>query len=378
MSKLWFNRQRALLDFALSSLRRRLGKTLALFAVYTVIVAALASVMLFSHALRREASLLLAGTPEVLVQRMVAGRHDLVPAAHVEAIRQVRGVKSAEGRLWGYLYDPTAAANYTLMVPRDQPVPPGKVVVGSGVAELRGAAVGDLLSFRAHDGQLVPFEVQAIIDGESALVSADLFLVSEADYRRLFGIPADRFNDVAVSVRNRREVRMVAEKIDAALPDTRIILREEIRRTYESVLDWREGMVLVLLAGAILAFGIFAWEKASGLSAEERREIGILKAVGWETADVIRLKAMEGAVVSLAAFLGGYVLAYGHVFVLGAPLFEPVLKGWSTLYPQFRLVPFVDELQVATLFFFTVFPYTLATVVPIWRAATVDPDQVMR
>ena len=374
----WLNRQRALLDFALSSLRRRLGKTLGLALVYTLVVAVLASVMLFSHALRREAALVLAGTPEVLVQRLVAGRHDLIPAGYVDAIRGVRGVKSAEGRLWGYLFDPAAAANYTLMVPPDQTIEPGSAVVGSGVADARGVAPGDLMSFRAHDGKLVQFRIQGVVDKNSALVTADLFLVSEGDYRRLFGIPEGRFTDIVVTVRNPREVRTVAEKIDAALPDTRIILRDEILRTYESVFDWREGIVLLLLSAAILAFGIFAWEKASGLSAEERREIGILKAVGWETADVIRLKAFEGMVVSLGAFLGGYLLAYLHVFHWGAALFEPVLKGWAVLYPDFRLTPFVDELQVATLFFFTVFPYTLATVVPIWRAATVDPDQVMR
>lgn len=374
----WLNRQRALLDFALSSLRRRLGKTLGLALVYTLVVAVLASVMLFSHALRREAALVLAGTPEVLVQRLVAGRHDLIPADHLAAIRGVRGVKSAEGRLWGYLFDPAAAANYTLMVPPDRVIEPGSAVVGSGVADARGVAPGDLMSFRAHDGKLVQFRIQDVVDKNSALVTADLFLVSEGDYRRLFGIPEGRFTDIVVTVRNPREVRTVAEKIDAALPDTRIILRDEILRTYESVFDWREGIVLLLLSAAILAFGIFAWEKASGLSAEERREIGILKAVGWETSDVIRLKAFEGMVVSLGAFLGGYLLAYLHVFHWGAALFEPVLKGWAVLYPDFRLTPFVDELQVATLFFFTVFPYTLATVVPIWRAATVDPDQVMR
>jgi hypothetical protein len=67
-----------------------------------------------------------------------------------------------------------------------------------------------------------------------------------------------------------------------------------------------------------------------------------------------------------------------HVFYLSAGLFEPVLKGWAVLYPDFRPVPFVDPLQVATLFFFTVLPYVAATIVPIWRAAMTDPDSVMR
>ncbi len=55
-----------------------------------------------------------------------------------------------------------------------------------------------------------------------------------------------------------------------------------------------------------------------------------------------------------------------------------MLKGWSVLYPRFTLTPHIDGLQVATLFFFTVFPYTAAVLVPIWRAAITDPDTVMR
>ena len=170
----------------------------------------------------------------------------------------------------------------------------------------------------------------------------------------------------------------MAEKLVLMLPDTRPILREELLRTYEAIFGWRQGVVFVLLSGVVLAFAILAWDKASGLSAEERREIGILKAVGWETADLIRMKFWEGASVSLAAFFLGYLLAYGHVFYLSATLFEPVLKGWAVLYPEFRPIPFIDGLQVATLFFFTVFPYTVATIIPIWQASIADPDTVMR
>jgi ABC-type lipoprotein release transport system permease subunit len=137
-------------------------------------------------------------------------------------------------------------------------------------------------------------------------------------------------------------------------------------------------MMIVILFGALLAFIIFAWDKASGLSAEEKKEIGILKAIGWETSDVILMKFWEGMAVSLSSFLTGTLLAYVHVFFTSSALFEPALKGWAVLYPHFKITPFIDASQISTLFFLTVVPYTVATIIPSWRAATVDPDSVMR
>jgi ABC-type lipoprotein release transport system permease subunit len=90
------------------------------------------------------------------------------------------------------------------------------------------------------------------------------------------------------------------------------------------------------------------------------------------------LKFWEGVVISLSAFLMGVIMAYCHVFFFSAPLFEHALKGWAVLYPRFRLVPAIDPYQIAILFSLTVIPYTTATIIPSWRAATVDPDTAMR
>jgi ABC-type lipoprotein release transport system permease subunit len=375
---IWLQRQKYLIDFTLSSLLRRRAKNAGLLLVYTLIVFVLASVMLFTHALRHEAVHVLAEAPEIVVQRMVAGRHDLVPAAHLDRIGEVRGVQKKAGRLWGYFYDPAVKANYTLMVPPTDAPASGEAVIGAGIARARGLSVGDFVTWRGSDGQPHTLRIVRLLDSDSELVSSDLVLVSEDFFRGFFGVPPGQFTDLALSVRNPREVRKVAEKLTLLLPDARPILREEILRTYDAIFAWRQGVVYVLLVGAVLAFVVFAWDKASGLSAEERREIGILKAVGWETGDVIRMKFWEGALVSLTAFLLGYVAAYVHVFFANAALFEPVLKGWAVLYPHFQLTPTIDGLQLATLFFFTVFPYTVATIVPIWRAAITDPDTVMR
>ena len=328
--------------------------------------------------LRRESRAVLRDVPELLVQRTVAGRHDLLPESWVGTVAGIRGVAGARGRLWGYYYDPLSRANYTVMVPERFWGERGQLVVGSGVARAREVAPGDKLPLKTADGTYLTLVVREVIPAESELVSADLLLVGEDDFRTLFGVAPGTFTDVAVSVRNAKEVQTVAGKVTRLLPAARPITRSEIVRTYDSIFDWRSGLVVVVLGGALLAFVIVAWDKASGLSAEEKREIGILKAIGWETSDVLLLKVWEGAVLSLAAFALGVLGAYAHVFLGDAALLGPVLRGWSTLYPEFRLVPHVDPYQVATLFFLTVVPYTVATVVPCWRAATIDPDSVMR
>jgi ABC-type lipoprotein release transport system permease subunit len=371
-------KQRHIIDFTLSSLLRRKGKNSALVIVYTLVVALLASVMFLTHALRSEAALVLADAPAMIVQKLVAGRYDLISLAYGEQIKTIRGVGSVRGRLWGYYFDSGIGANYTTMVPEADPPAKGTIVIGEGIARNRKLTKGDLFPLRGYNGQTTLFEVARILSASSALVSSDLILLSEQDFRALFNIPAPLATDLVLTVGNPQELTTIARKITEALPDTRPVIRAEIARTYDSVFSWRSGIVVVILFSVVVSFLIFAWDRASGLSAEEKNEIGILKALGWETSDVLFMKFWEGIVISLSSFLMGILLAYVHVFLTSSSLFEPALKGWSVLYPEFRLVPIIDAAQIVTLFFLTVVPYTVATIIPAWRAAIVDPDAVMR
>lgn len=382
--KLWFEKQRYLIDFTLAALARRKMRNFGLLGAYTLLVFVLASVSLYTHALRQEAAQVLSASPEIILQRLVAGRHDLIPPGYIEKIGQIRGVQNIEGRLWGYYYDAVVKANYTIMVPNKgvtgSELSParGEIIVGPALERTRGLSAGNGISFRAYTGKLHTFIVSAVLPQASELASADLILMHEEDFRAFFAYPTGHYTDITLAVANPHEVRNVALKLAAALPDARPILRDEVLRTYAAIFDWREGIMLALLSAAILAFGFLAWDKAAGLPADERREIGILKAIGWDTGDIIRMKFWESLLISLTAFLVGFVAAYLHVFHAAASLLAPVLKGWAVLYPEFRLTPQVDGLQVATLLFFTVIPYAAAVLAPIWRAAISDPDTVMR
>ncbi|MCO6428635.1 hypothetical protein, partial [Nitrosomonas communis] len=303
----WLEKQRYIIDFTISALLRRKVKNIGLLALYTLIVFILASTMFFTHSIKKEASLILQGSPEIVVQKIVAGRHDLFPLEQLDEIKSIRGVAHVEGRLWGYYYDSLVSANYTIMVPptgdehaasvgkstfvesendelhaHDSIKPlftydgatlePGTLIIGSGIARMRNIGQGDFMPFMAFDGQIMHLKIVSTLSSESELVSADLMLITEQDFRKLFGIKQNFVTDVVATVRNPVEMSMVASKIKKRLHGSRPIIRDEILRTYDSIFNWRGGMMIVIFSAAVLAFVIFAWDKASGLSAGERRE----------------------------------------------------------------------------------------------------------
>lgn len=382
-------RRLKILEYALSALWRRRGKNLAILAVYTLTIAVLATVLLLTHSLRLEAGLLLERAPDVIVQRLMAGRHELIPAEYATALRKIPGVGTVKPRYWGYYYDGITGSNYTLISLDDPPARlelldgsmprhPGECAIGAGVAAARKLNVGDELILIDSRNVGVIFEVTGVFRTESSILTNDLVVLGSRDLVAFFGLPEGLATDLSVEVFNPSEVDTVAAKIKRLYPDSRPITRSELIRTYDAVFHWRSGMVLTLFASALIAFCILAWDKATGISAQERREVGILKAIGWGTADVIELKFWEGAALSVTAFLLGLLLAYVHVFLLGASILAPVLKGWSVLFPEFRILPDIDLYQVFVLAFLTVVPYVASTVIPSWKAAITDPEEVIR
>ena len=351
---------------------------MSLLGVYTIMVFMIGSVIFFANSIRREAEKTLSEAPELIVQRVVAGRHALMPTSYAGTIEAIRGARAVTPRLWGYYFHLASESNYTLMVSNDFHFKTDEIGIGEGVYRTWGTIEENQLFFKDQNGDAIPLKIADVFSKSSAIWTSDLIVMSEPMFRTISGVPEGFATDLTVKVRNSRECQTIAEKITQILPDTRPILREEIQRTYSSIFDWRSGYVIVLLTGALLAFFIFAWDKATGLSSEEKKEIGILKGIGWDTADILLIKFWEGAVISLSAYLLGVILAYVHVFFASAPLFEHALKGWAILYPSFKLYPVINPFTLSVLFFLTVVPYTLISIIPTWRAAITDPDMVMR
>jgi len=156
------------------------------------------------------------------------------------------------------------------------------------------------------------------------------------------------------------------------------VTREELMLTYEALFGWRGGIFVFGGLISLLAFLILAWDRASGLSREDRKELGILKGIGWQINDVLWMKFWEGVSISVTATLLGILAAYFHIFLFDAWLIKPFFIGWSVMYPEYQLKVVIDAGSIMIIFLISIIPYLAASITPAWRGAITDPAEVMQ
>lgn len=380
-----------LLEYALISLNRRRKKYIALILIYSIVVAFFSSVMFFTSSLKQETEVVLEEIPELWVQKITGGR--LVPMKNqfVNDISNIRGIRQIVPRIWGYSYDTPTGAVLTitgsdstfqgleLVKTLDKsPLQKGEAVCGTGFMEMRGLFLGERFTIQNSFGELHTFTIKGVFDSASDLLTKDLVILSPQDARTILGLKTDEYTDIGVSIYNADETANIGKKIDQQFGGIRVVTKEQLRSTYETLFSWRGGIFIYGSIISILAFLILAWDRAAGLDNEEKKELGILKGIGWEISDVLWVKFWEGFVISSISALTGILLAFAHVYIWQAPLLKPFLIGWSVMYPSYHLQPAISLGDLFMILSIAVIPYLSATIFPAWKGAITDPAEIMK
>jgi len=397
----WFERQKNIIDYSLQSLLRRRSKNILILIIFILLVFAVSAILFITGSLTREMMITSNDLPDITVQRILGGRQVNVLSSYLPEIGKIPGVESVEARVWGYFYLASLQANVTIYgldlnlleegeyrkLVNWKSVPDGaqrdpafRMIVGQGVFELlRDIQMDEAYFFYQPSWQKpIPFDIIGTFKTETELQSNDMMILQTEGARKVLELPPDEFSDLAVYVPNPEEIENIALKIQRFFPELRTITSAQIQNTYASVFGWKSAFVLSGLLLAIFAFLILIWDKASGLTPEEKREIGILKAIGWDTDVVLSAKFWEGFILSGISSLAGILLAYAYIYWLRAPGLREIFIGWSTIYPSFQLIPDVDLKFLLLIITISVVPYLAVTIFPAWKAAITDPDAIMR
>jgi ABC-type lipoprotein release transport system permease subunit len=385
----------SILGFALRALSRRNARAFALGGGLAFAVALIAAVIFMTEALRGEAERAHAAHADIVVQKLVGGRPTTISASEAAKIADIPSVRSVTPRVWGYFFLPSLQGNVTIIgtakdakpltvasgvLAEGRDITPGEheMIAGAELAQFLGLRPGDELGLPSWNFDAHALKLVGTFRSSLDLYTADVLICDEDDARALLDLPRGDATDLAVTLSNTSEARVVARTITDRLPGARVIERDLLARVYHLAYGRRAGFVLGASIPAILALLVLAWDRASGLGPDERKEIAVLKAVGWSTSEVLWAKLFESLLVGASATALGLLLGYAWIFWLGAPGLRPALVGWSVLYPRAALTPVVDLAQLLGISLSVMGPFALLSVVPAWRAATTDPLETMR
>jgi len=397
----WFERQKNIIDYSLQSLLRRRSKNILILIIFILLVFSVSAILFITGSLTKEMMITSSELPDITVQKILGGRQVNMSNFYLPEIEAIPGVEAVESRIWGYFFLASLQANFTIYgmdlsqledgeyqkivnwknIPDQAEINPDfRMIIGQGVFELLKDIQMEkaYLFYQPSWEKPIPFDIIGTFKTETELQSNDLMVLQTEGARQVLELPPDEFSDLVVYVPNPEEIENIALKIRRYFPELRTVTRAQIQNTYASVFGWKSAFVLSSLLVAIFAFLILIWDKASGLSPDEKREIGILKAIGWDTDVVLSVKFWEGFILSGIASLAGILLAYAYIYWLRAPGLREIFIGWSTIYPSFQLMPDVDPKFLLLIVTISVVPYLAVTVFPAWKAAITDPDVIMR
>jgi ABC-type lipoprotein release transport system permease subunit len=384
-----------ILEYALSSILRQKGKNFFILFIFTFLTFLLSSVFFISHSIKHELNSTVDSLPEILVQNLKAGKVYDIELSSLNEILSITGVVDANARVWGYYYFDNAGVNFTIVgvdqyenqyknsftkvANQLQKTDQSSMIVGIGVKRtMEQNYYKDYFNFIKPDGTIKKVPILGVFDADTQLESNDVIVMSKEDARELFELSENMATDIVVKVANPEEIPTIKEKIQQLYPNTRIITNEDLQISYQNIFDYKSGIFLALFIISLFTFFMIVYDKASGLTSEEKKEIGILKSLGWTIDDVLKEKFYEAFIISFIAYIVGVFFAFGFVYLLQAPLLRDIFVGYSQLKTTFEL-PFVFDFQTLFLVFFLSVPvYIAATIIPSWRVATLEADEVIR
>ncbi|MFA6137019.1 MAG: FtsX-like permease family protein [Sulfurimonas sp.] len=386
-----------LIEFAINAILRQKFKSLFVAIVFILLTFLLTSIFFITNSIKYELNSTVDALPEIVIQKTEAGREQNIDVAEVDKILAVKGVNDANARVWGYYYFENAGVNFSIVgvdkfenqykssltkiVDRfdfgeaESPL----MIIGSGVHRvMQKSYYKEYFNFIKSDGTLKKVTIAGVFDADTQLESNDMIVMSKETFREIFDMPQTKATDIVVKVANSSEIATVVSKLKLLYPNSSIITKENLKVSYQNIFNYKSGLFLALFIISLFTFFIIIYDKVSGLSSEEKREVGILKAIGWRVDDVLKEKFYEASIISLFSYIVGVGLAMAFVYLFQAPMLRDIFVGYSELKPSFEL-PFVFDMQTLFLVFFLSVPiYIAATIIPSWRVATLEADEVMR
>lgn len=387
----------AFLHFLTLLLFKQKGKHIGAFLISVMIIFLLSSVLFISSSLQNSLLSTLENQADFTVSRVQAGRAVNTPIKWIDKILEIDGVSNVSPRVYGrYFFTPRGKSflvvgidffdeqnSKTLKslvetIDLKSFLSTDNMIVGRGVKSfLSEHYYRDYFSFKTPKGSFKKVKIYQTLSSKSDLIANDMIIMPIDLAREIFALAEDEVTDISFNVPNDAEWDNIITKLHLLFYDVRVIEKREVKKAYENLYNYKGGVFLILYLIAIVTFILILYQRYSMTYSTDRKEIGILRAIGWSIKDILKLKFFENLIIVVISFVFGVTLAYIYVFILQAPLLSQIFLGGANLSNSVVFTPLLDYGVLVSIFLFYAIPFLSAVLIPAWKIAVIPPKEAM-
>ncbi|MGE4461091.1 MAG: ABC transporter permease [Arcobacter sp.] len=385
-------------NFLFLLLSKHKSKHIAIFIISILIVFLTSSILFLKNSLQKEVNSTLENQSDFVIQKINSGKTQNIPTSWIDDFSSINGVTSVQQRVYGLYYFMPENIYFTIIgvdffeettnknikellniLNISDFLSTNSMIIGNGVKKIFDKYhYFDFYDFKLSNKNLETIKIFKDLPKEANLVANDLIIMDINLAKQILNINEDEATDIILNVPNNLERQNVKEQILIKHSNIRVLQKDELKKMYENMFNYKGGIFLILFIVVLFTFILILYQRYSMISSTDKREIGILKAVGWSIKDIIKLKIMENFIVAFMAFIIGVIFAYIFIFILNAPILKNIFIGFSNIQNDFTISSNIEISSLITLFLFFMIPFLSAVLIPVWKVAIIDSTKSMK
>ncbi len=183
-----------------------------------------------------------------------------------------------------------------------------RLVMGDGLRELLGARVSETVQVTVGRGEAIPFRIVGVFQTGNKSVDESTCFAYLSDVQRLNRTPGV-ITDIAVRLKDVNQSQSRAAYWARISPEN-IRSWEETNANFFSIFRLQDAIRYSMTISILVVAGFGIYNILNVLINQKKREIAILRSIGFESRDVITIFLIQGLLLGVVGGFLGMVLGY--------------------------------------------------------------------
>ncbi|RAK23697.1 lipoprotein-releasing system permease protein [Flavobacterium aquaticum] len=273
------------------------------------------------------------------------------------------GIKPEEANVMYNIKSFMAEGNFDLLKSN-----PNGIIIGSGIAEKMNAKIGDNINLTSSKSVIKTYKVVGIFKTNNSKVDKSNSYVNLASSQQLLKEGASYITDINVNIVDPEKAKAIAEKI-SNITGYKAEGWKEANETFMAANKMRKMIITFVSLTILLVAGFGIYNILNMTVSQKINDIAILKAMGFNGKDVIRIFVTQAVTIGIMGVIGGMIMAT----VLITFLKKVYVGGDIGYFPiDYEPTKYLQGVVIGLVITF------FAGYIPAKKAAQVDPVTIFR